>query len=274
MAAIILGSGTTPVTGTREIDTDATLGTSYTFSNGLTESLESVVFGGALLANTIIHGSDIKSIAFGTNNVGTQVLNFDVWADGDVMIAAGGTGGFGALAKLNMTSNSVLLDIAGSGKGMQFDNDDMTFFDTQDSKGLIYAGDYSAGYVNRSIVDKEFVETVSEQVMHVAQGNVLYTNAATTTIVTVPADAVIWDVQVWVITGFTDSGTDLLDIGYTGTTNRFEAVLDISTTGFKTMTLTNVPSRVGATNITFTYTGQNGDAGAGSAMVYIHYSLH
>ena len=277
MAVIILGSGSTPVTGTREITVSPTAVTPYTFGNGFIDSNSTISVGGTLTANVTIDGDDTYSMFLGTNYVGKQLDYFDVWADSGIrlMSAGNGGGGFGAGGRFELGNNYCLLSCGFStSKGFEIDSDDFVVYDYDNSRGIEYAADYTANAITRTLVDRGFVETVSENVMHVAQGNVLYSNTAQTTIVTVPADAVIWDVQVWVITGFTDSGTDLLDIGYTGITNRFEAALDISSTGFKTMTLTNVPSRVGATNITFQYTGQNGDAGAGSAMVYIHYSLH
>jgi hypothetical protein len=120
-----------------------------------------------------------------------------------------------------------------------------------------------------------YVENSSERIVHVIESEVLYTNTSQTTIITLPADAVVWDIQVEVRTGFTGTGTDLLDVGITGTAGRYQSSLDISSTGFKTMSLTNVPDRMtGSTNITFRYTDQNTDAGAGQAYVYVHYSLH
>jgi hypothetical protein len=109
----------------------------------------------------------------------------------------------------------------------------------------------------------------------VKKAQVLYTNTTQTTIITLPAGAVIWDIQVEVVTAFTGTGTDLLDIGVTGTGNRYEDDLDVSSTGWKTLTLSNVPDRMtGSTAITFQYFDQNSDAGAGEAAVYIIYSLH
>lgn len=104
---------------------------------------------------------------------------------------------------------------------------------------------------------------------------VLYSNTSQTTTVTLPDGAVIWDIQVHVKTAFNGTGTDLLDIGTSGTGNRYEDDLDISGTGFKTLTLSNVPDRMtSSTNITFQYFDANSDASAGEAYVYVHYSVH
>jgi hypothetical protein len=118
-------------------------------------------------------------------------------------------------------------------------------------------------------------EITGERIMKVEEDQVLYSNSSITTIVTLPADAVIWDVQIEVRTAFNGSSDDVLNVGVTGTANRYESEMDISTTGFKTMTLTNVPDRMtGSTNITFNYVDDAGDATAGEAYIYIHYSLH
>jgi len=104
---------------------------------------------------------------------------------------------------------------------------------------------------------------------------VLFSNTTQTTTVTLPAAAVISDIFVYVATAFDGSGTDLLDIGITGSGNRYEDNLDISSTGFKTMTLTNVRDRMGAnTNITFQYFDSNADAANGEAYVYVRYAIH
>ena len=104
---------------------------------------------------------------------------------------------------------------------------------------------------------------------------VLFSNTDQTTMVTLSVAAVISDIFVYVATGFDDSGTDLLDIGITGTGNRYEDNLDISGTGFKTMTLTNIRDWMGAnTNITFEYFPQNTDATVGEAYIYVRYAIH
>jgi hypothetical protein len=151
------------------------------------------------------------------------------------------------------------------------------------TRGQIYFGDGS------SIATLQNDETESNAVGYdtttgllsymkpqlIKKAEILYSNVAQTTIITLPTDAVIWDIQVEVVTAFTGTGTDLLDIGTSGTGNRYEDDLDISSTGWKTLTLSNVPDRMtGSTAITFQYFDQNSDAGAGQAFVYILYSIH
>jgi hypothetical protein len=111
--------------------------------------------------------------------------------------------------------------------------------------------------------------------MHIAKAEVLYTDTTQTTIITLPAGAVIWDVGIDVDTAFNDSGTDLLDIGITSTANDILNDYDVSTTSFTNQLLSNSPYKVTtSTNITFQFTGQNSDANQGQAYIYIHYSLH
>lgn len=97
-----------------------------------------------------------------------------------------------------------------------------------------------------------------------------------------PANAVVlWqamtlDVQV----AFTDTGTDRVTIGYDGGENTFlvsAAALDLGTTGRKDITTSHLSSLTGRLNQTKRdplkayYTGQNGDAGAGKAVIVVPY---
>jgi hypothetical protein len=112
--------------------------------------------------------------------------------------------------------------------------------------------------------------------MNIVSAEVLYTNTAVTSIITLPTNSVIWDIQVEVTTAFTGTGTDLLDIGTSTTINRYVDDLDVSSTGWKTISLSNVPDTASGSSIIvrFQYNDQNSDAGAGVANIYVHYSLH
>ena len=118
--------------------------------------------------------------------------------------------------------------------------------------------------------------------MFVAKAELLYTNTTQTTIVTLPADAVIWNVGLEIVTGFTGSGTDLLDIGVTTDTDKYLTGEDLTTPYFDSflngyvMSHNNAtPDRMEAsTNITFQYTDQNSDAAAGQVFIYVHYTKH
>ena len=57
---------------------------------------------------------------------------------------------------------------------------------------------------------------------------ILFSNTDQTTTVTLPVGAKIHVIEVYVATTFDGSGTDLLDIGITGSGNRYEDNLDLA----------------------------------------------
>jgi hypothetical protein len=105
---------------------------------------------------------------------------------------------------------------------------------------------------------------------------ILFSNTSQTTTVTLPIGAVVSDIFVYVKTTFNGTGTDLLDIGITGSGQRYETGLDLAiAASFPTMTLTNIRDWISAsTNITFQYHDANADASAGEAYVYVRYAIH
>ena len=123
-------------------------------------------------------------------------------------------------------------------------------------------------------------ESITLGVVQVAKAEILYTNTSQTIIITLPTDAVINEIGLEVRILFDDSGTNLLDVGITGTGNRYINVKSIASTYFDnsgreiTISFQNVPDRmVSSTNITFQYTGQNSDATQGQAFIYIYYII-
>jgi len=114
-------------------------------------------------------------------------------------------------------------------------------------------------------------------VMIVSVDTVLYTNTAQTPILVLPAGAVIWRVGVAVVTGFTGTDTDLLDIGITTEGNRYQDDLSIAN-NTPIMKLISNPLSLGdyisaETTVSYQYFDANADAGAGEAYIYVHYSL-
>lgn len=99
---------------------------------------------------------------------------------------------------------------------------------------------------------------------------VTYTD--TTATCDIPINAIILNLYLQVTTEFDDTGTDLIDIGISGSGERYAADVDVSTTGWKTLNLSNIPDQYSSnTTITMTYTGQNEDATQGVAKLYIEY---
>ena len=107
------------------------------------------------------------------------------------------------------------------------------------------------------------------------QGTVAFGDTSAKTLFTLPAGAIVVDVFVDGTTAFNDSGTDLLDVGKTGTGNFFIYALDIAATGRKAPTKTNLGVSVGASAITVTatYTGQNANASTGAATITFLYAM-
>ncbi len=104
--------------------------------------------------------------------------------------------------------------------------------------------------------------------LNVSKNTVAYTDTAAKTLFTLPANADIVGITVDVITAFDDSGTDVLDIGTSGSANRYKNDLSVATTGQTATGWSNLGD-VGSSGviITATYAGQTGDATNGQASV-------
>lgn len=103
-------------------------------------------------------------------------------------------------------------------------------------------------------------------------------NGTTITVGKLPAGASVTGGGVHVVTGFNDSGTDTLIVGFIGSTtddNAYATLLDISAVGWIVLdelaTTTNIQQTVDTT-VTCVYAGQNSNATAGVADVIIHYT--
>ncbi len=114
----------------------------------------------------------------------------------------------------------------------------------------------------------------------VKYATVAYTNTTAKNLFKLPQGAVIVGMEVNVTTAFTDSGTDVLDIGLDSDGDYFCNDLDVSATGLKPAETSGfVVARLYGTplsaegQVTATYTGQNANAGAGLATVAIRYIL-
>lgn len=108
-----------------------------------------------------------------------------------------------------------------------------------------------------------------------AMDTILFSNTLLDTIVTLSVASVIKDIQVYIGTAFNGSGTDLLDVGISTDTDKYENDLDMSDTSFEFYGLSNVPSRMASTTyITFQYTDSGADASAGFAIIYVYYTNH
>lgn len=107
---------------------------------------------------------------------------------------------------------------------------------------------------------------------------VAYTDTSAKTLCTLPADAVIHDIQVVITTQFDDTGTDVLDLGITGTAALFADDLNVAQAAGTWLdglaTLGTQYKFAAATAVIATYTGQNSNATAGAADIYIYFTRH
>lgn len=106
-------------------------------------------------------------------------------------------------------------------------------------------------------------------------GTVAHTNTTPKTLFTLPTNAIVIGIMVNVSTAFTDSGTNLLDIGILGANNHYADNLNVATpgqivTGMQPARLFTAPLGE-PTTVTATFTGQNANAGAGVATVTFLY---
>jgi len=146
MAVTILGSGTSPVVGSRTLTNFGT-GTEYSFSSGLTNTNNAITLGGTLLKETnIVGGID----EFPINMTARSVAAGYGWirvGDGSAFIRSyptvDGSGTTYSNVYANSTNAAIQRYESGAIKALQLDADAMTVTDAVDTIGLQYATDYS-----------------------------------------------------------------------------------------------------------------------------------
>lgn len=110
--------------------------------------------------------------------------------------------------------------------------------------------------------------------VYAVSNTIAYTNTTAKAMFTIPDGAVPVEWVINVTTLFNDSGTDLLDIGVSGTQEKFAADVDVSSAGLKTtgVVLAQVGAvQSGAQAVTAIYAGQNANANQGAAVVICRY---
>lgn len=113
----------------------------------------------------------------------------------------------------------------------------------------------------------------------VSQYALTYVQSASTTICTLPANVDVIDVVIVVQTAFNDSGTDLFDLGWSGTLEGYAQNLPVQTasvvrTGDSGMLYANLGDVGGSTrDLLGIYTGQNSDSSAGALSIYVYWTL-
>jgi hypothetical protein len=121
----------------------------------------------------------------------------------------------------------------------------------------------------------------AQQVHYLHKQITFATENSAITIGVIPANASVIGGGVHVVTAFNDSGTDTLDVGFTGGSSTadpdaYATVLDLSAVGFIALdelaATTNIKQTVDTT-VTCIYNGQNNNASAGVAEVYVTYVI-
>lgn len=116
-----------------------------------------------------------------------------------------------------------------------------------------------------------------DQHVHFLRKRITYLNTSAVTVGKIPAGATVYQGGVHVVTAFNDSGTDVVDIGFIGSTTDADAygsALSVAAVGFIALdelaATTNIQQSVDTT-VTAVYTGQNSNSTAGVADVIIAY---
>lgn len=113
--------------------------------------------------------------------------------------------------------------------------------------------------------------TISKPVKQIS-GVVKYTDTAGVVLFTLPPGSVPLRWTVNVTTAFNNAGTDLLDIGKSGSTEFYAKDVDVSATGNTVVTSLNSDELTAMTAILATYTGSSTAATTGLATVILEYT--
>ncbi len=209
-------------------------------------------------------GAAEKSVKIDTNN-DTGILI----TDDDAGIGLIGAGNYSSVATSLSYTQKIYQDRNLGGQPVNA----TIYSPGEDEDGdLIMWDNETETYISLNVVPA----SESAGLMIVVMDTVLFSNTDQTTIVSLPVAAIIHDIWVYVVTTFNGSGTNQLDIGITGSEDRYESNLDVAVgAGFPTMSLTNIRDHMaGTTNITFDYDDQNSNASEGMLKVYVQYSIH
>ncbi len=104
------------------------------------------------------------------------------------------------------------------------------------------------------------------------QATVTYQNTSAKALFSLPAAAVPLFAIVQTETAFDDTGTDLLQIGAGSDADYFASGISVAAAGGQLIALNQSPVLTKQTQVTATYTGENGNAAAGRAKVFMIYA--
>jgi hypothetical protein len=158
---------------------DNTSLSALTFQNGLIKTGSTVELGGQLSSDIKVELGHTLLFDAGSNNISKLQISgssgssdqirlasynsstFPVFIDiGKGIAALYGLSGLTAQARVQVSSGSLKLEYleGGTARRLTMDTDDFLIEDTLGGQGMLYAANYHSNYVNRSIVDKEYVD--------------------------------------------------------------------------------------------------------------------
>lgn len=155
-----------PANGLLIYNTDSNLLEFYNGSNWISSVGSNIYTSNGVIDNTSrqVTGTNASALDMIFNNLGsstfTQRGRFVVNSLGAILAAQSGNGS-GVV-----TAQSLLV----------IDNTTMAIEDGINSRGLVYAANYSANYTNRSLVDKEYVDSVAGATIYTSDGEITNTS--------------------------------------------------------------------------------------------------
>jgi len=129
--------------GIKDAVTDGKFTYASLATNGLSTGTTGFKLGGTLIENT--------TIAKGGFNLGIDGTG--------TFVATAASGGDSTILSLLGTSFNLYYDDAVNLQKIEADGTDFKITDTINTKGLVYAADYSANFTARSLVDKDYVDS-------------------------------------------------------------------------------------------------------------------
>jgi hypothetical protein len=146
------------------VDTAIT-NTAITANNGLTKTDNDIVLGGQLTSMTTFTGSS-GTYGFNFGTTVDRLSDFYVYTSGHVKFFGDNntefdiTTGDSSRIKLEVGSYGAGIVLLTPNSSLVINSDDAIFTDLRTTKtGIIYAADYSVSFTDRSLVDKEYVDT-------------------------------------------------------------------------------------------------------------------
>jgi len=135
-----------------------------------------------------------------------------------------------------------------------------------------YSSTLDAVALDGDTVNITHVDATYSGVLFIAQFTIAYTQTASYTICTIPANADVTKVEVVTTTAFTGGSATTIDVGYVGTLEAYASDLNIRTAGFATGDEYANLGDVGSSIVTMKAQITTDDT-AGACRVYIYWTM-